>query len=1145
MKHCLAAAIALASAGPAGAQAPAPDWENPRVFSRNETPAHATLTPSPDEATALRLDPAASPWRRSLNGEWRFHFLPGRDGAPEGFHEEAFDDAGWDAIRVPSNWQVEGWGTPIYTNIRHPFPVDPPRVPRTPNETGLYRLAFEVPEAWGGMRVLLHFAGVQSAFSLWVNGKAVGYSEGSMTPAEFDVTDVVRTGTNVLAAEVIRWSDASYLEDQDFWRLSGIFRDVTLVAVPALHVRDYQVVTDLDDDYRDARLVVTARVRNDAAVASAPARLRMRLRDAAGALVVERTATLDALAPGEERGVALEADVAAPLLWSAEMPRLYPLALTLLGADGSETLAIGSRIGFREVEIRDGQLLLNGVAIEIRGTNRHEFDPERGRAITEASMLQDVLLMKRHNFNAVRTSHYPNHPRWYELCDEYGLYVMDEANLESHHLWFLQNRSPVKYPEWREAIVDRGVSMAERDKNHPSVLLWSLGNEAGMGPNLEAMAEAIRAIDASHRPIHYEGRDMGTSMEELQAGKLWHLVDVYRWRESLSHFDINSAMYPKPDEVVSLMERDPGKRPVILCEYAHGQGNSHGHFARYWEIFRAHPRLQGGFIWDWVDQGLLKTAPGGERYFAYGGDFGDQPNDGEFCLNGIVLPDRTPEPAIHEAKRAQQPIALEQRPAQSGVAVAIRNLYSFRSLAGLRLLWSLRGSGVAIQEGSLELPDVAPGSETELALDVAEPEPAPGREYWLDLSVVLAEDAPWAPAGHEVAWEQIPLPTGSPEVPDADPALLAPLTLESASGHHSVRGGDFEAIFDASDGTLLSLSRDGQDVVSRGPRTGLWRAPTSNDRGSGESFYTPIARIWDDLGLEALEWTDVRVDVGQPAPGVVRVATQAVLRTSRGAAFDLSLVQQVLGNGDVLVDQVLGVRRRLGRPWTAALLVVALGWALLGILFRVKGRRAFRRVWAWILLGLFDLATVAVIVLSVRDYRSVDPLPRVGTELRLPLAMDHMEWLGRGPHESYPDRKAGARLGRWSGSVAEQQFPYVVPQENGNKTDVRWLALTDPRGRGLLVSGRDLQVSAHTYSLESLTRATHTHELRDADHLTLNVDAAQSGLGSDSFLPSPLPEFQLTAESYRLRYRLRAIDLERDDLDALAPHRWVRSPGSE
>jgi len=1140
----LAALLAPTSAADEGV----PDWENPAVFGRHKTAAHATLTPWPDESGALSFTPARSPWRRLLNGDWRFHFLPGRDGAPTGFETEAFDDTAWDTIPVPSSWQLEGHGQPIYVNIQHPFPVDPPRVPHDRNETGLYRTRFEVPAEWEGMRILLHFDGVQSAFSLWVNGEPAGYSEGSMTPAEFDVTGLVRRGENLLAAEVIRWSDGSYLEDQDFWRLSGIYRDVTLLARPAAHIRDFEVVTDLDAEYRDARLAVEVDVEGAWAGETAPLELRARLRSAEGTVIVSQTVAVGAPgAAGEGRAARLEMAVPAPKKWSAETPHLYPLTLALLDPEGREIEAVGARIGFREVEIKDGLLLLNGVPITFKGVNRHEFDPAHGRTVDEASMRRDIELIKQHNFNAVRTSHYPDHPRWYELCDEYGLYLIDEANLESHYLWFMENRSPVKDPAWREAIVDRGVSMVERDKNHPSVLIWSLGNEAGMGENMVAMAEAIRARDGSGRPIHYESRDMGASINEVQHGnpvaRARAMYRLIQWTRALSHFDIDTAMYPAPSAIVERRDRDPEPRPLILCEYALSMGNSDGSFARYWDVFdSSHPRLQGGFVWQWVDHGLARTTPDGRAFWAYGGDFGDEPNDGPFCITGVTFPDRTPKPALQEIKKAQQWVKLEA--SEDDLArgrVSMRNAYDFQDLGFLRLVWTLTESGTVLDEGDLGRLDLAPGEVRTVEVPFHLPEaPRPGAEYWLDLSLVTAEPLAWAPPGHELAWEQFRLPVGTTPRPALDLASLGPLELEEGDTAWIVRGGDTEVIVDRTSGLITRLSRAGRSIVERGPRANVWRAPVDNESESVSGFIVPQAQLWLDLGLDALRLEDARVQARRGAPGVVSFDTEGVLR-GRGTAFDLKVRYDVLGNGDILVDQELSQRRRLSSSWKRTLLALLVLWGLAFGLHRLTGRRAFRRWWGRVPLGLLALASVAVAVLALRSYRSADPLPRVGTEILLGDAFDHMEWYGRGPHESYADRKTGARVGRYRGTVAEQEVPYVRPQENGNKTDVRWVTLTDVEGVGLLVSGVNLDVSAHTYTLENLTAAKHPPDLEDAGRVTLNVDLAQAGLGSDPFGNGPLPEYVLDAGTYRYRYRMRAVDLGRDDLDALLGYELPRA----
>jgi len=624
------------------------DWENPQVVGRNKQPGHVLLLPYADETSARTRDPDASPYWQSLNGQWKFCYAPTPDAAPESFHRTDHDDSAWKPIAVPGNWQLQGYDKPIYTNVQYPFPPDDlPGVPHDDNPTGCYRVTFSIPEHWYGRRVFVVFDGVDSAFYLWVNGEMVGYSQGSRLPAEFDITDYVRTGDNLLAARVYRWSDGSYLEDQDFWRLSGIYRDVYLYAPPPLRLADYEVRTELDADYRDAILHIRTRVANHTDGATTCA-LIASLYDAQGQLVLTAPSGERQVPAGSKALLELDAPVSAPLKWSAEYPNLYTLTLALSDARG-ETLEVQScRVGFRTVEIIDGQICINGMPVLFRGVNRHEHDPDTGHTVSRASMIQDIRLMKQFNINAVRTSHYPDVPEWYDLCDEYGLYLIDEANIETHGVWDRLTKDPA----WKTAFLERGMRMVERDKNHPSVIIWSLGNESGDGPNHEALSAWIRDRDPT-RPIHYESA----------TGRR-----TYVGPETAPHVDIVSVMYPTVDQIIELAQTPGEIRPLIMCEYAHAMGNSPGNLQEYWDAIEAHPRLQGGFVWDWVDQGIRQALPRGYspgvtkegvEWFAYGGDFGDDPNDGNFCINGLVFPDRVPHPALWEHKKVTQPVGVK------------------------------------------------------------------------------------------------------------------------------------------------------------------------------------------------------------------------------------------------------------------------------------------------------------------------------------------------------------------------------------------------------------------------------------------------------------------------------------------------------
>jgi len=575
-----------------GAATLPPEIENPECLGINKEPAHATLMPYVNLKEALTAKRHDSSFCRSLNGIWKFNHVPAPDQRPVDFYKPDFDVTGWKDIPVPSNWQVVAqnenrpYDKPFFTNIKHPFKADPPRVPHDNNPVGLYRTTFTVPTAWAGRPVFLHFAGVQSAFYLWINGEKVGYSEDAFVPAEFEISRYLKPGSNALAAEVIHHSDGSYLEDQDYWRLAGIFRDVFLWSSPPVHIRDFQAVTNLDDQYRDATLELTVKVKNFGQNPSQAPTVLAELLDPAGKPILnERLTTADRLNSRQEIILKAAPAVRDPAKWTAETPNLYTLLLSLV-ENGKAQAVVSARIGFREVVIHDGQLLVNGVPITVKGVNRHEFDPDHGRVISRHSMMQDILLMKRHNINAVRTSHYPNDPLWYDLCDEYGLWVMDEANIESHELWekgiYLTEK-----PEWRKAFVERGVAMVERDKNHPSIIFWSMGNETGWGTNFDAMYAEMKKIDPT-RPIHYESRNPA-------------------YAPTLSRYDIISTMYPSTRHIVEMMEKDP-TRPVIICEYAHSMGNSVGNFKDYWDLYDKYPRLQGGFIWDWVDQALRLRA---------------------------------------------------------------------------------------------------------------------------------------------------------------------------------------------------------------------------------------------------------------------------------------------------------------------------------------------------------------------------------------------------------------------------------------------------------------------------------------------------------------------------------------------------------
>ncbi|HDQ46190.1 MAG TPA: DUF4981 domain-containing protein [bacterium] len=1025
-----------------------PDWENPGMIGRNKLPGRATFYPFQNLSSALTFDRTKSEFYRSLNGDWKFRFLEKPSDAPEGFYRTDFGDTDWPLLPVPSNWQTKGWGRPIYTNIRHPFHADPPRVPRDANETGLYRLEFEIPKAWKEKRILIHFDGVQSCLTLWINGRMVGYSQDSMTPAEFDITDFVKTGKNLLAAQVIRWSDGSYIEDQDFWRLSGIYRDVYLLAVPPVRIADFSVRTDLDEAYRDAGLSVEVDIANLSDRTASDIRVHLKLWDADGRPVLERPLRGGTIRPGSETTWTMTAGIPNPRKWSAEIPDLYTLSLEL--ADGKRTVqAVAVRIGFRKIELRNGQVLVNGAPVLFKGVNRHEIDPEHGRTVSRETMLKDILLMKRYNINAVRTSHYPNHPDWYALCDAYGIYVMDEANIESHELWADRNILLCNDPAWREAFVSRGVAMVERDKNHPSIIFWSLGNETGMGSNFVEMAAAMRRIDET-RPIHYESRNPAYSF-------------------TLPSFDVISNMYARLPDMITLAEADPN-RPVILCEYAHAMGNSVGNLKAYWDLIESHSRMQGAFVWDWVDQALYRETEEGISYPAYGGDFGDTPNDGNFCINGLINADRTVQPEMEEIRKVYQFIRFDAVDLTSGL-IRIRNRYDFLDLNGMKLVWTLLEDGIPLEQGAMTDLDIAPQTDQKIRIPFRTPDPAPGSEYVLDLSLRLRADAAWAEAGHEIAWEQFILPVKA-EKQTVKPESLPPLELSEDSSGFLISGMDFTLKWDRSSGTMTTFRFEGRELITWGLRPNLWRAPTDNDEGGGNRAF---AFLWREAGLDSLRMEDIRTRVRPLSRSMIRIQVSARITGKSGRSFPWHAEYTVLGDGEIRVVSTY----EIGKDFPV--------------------------------------------------------LPKIGMTMGVPEEMDRLVWYGRGPHESYRDRKTGARIGRHGGTVREQYTEYVRPQENGNKTDVRWMTLTDDRGIGWFVAGMPLlNIGAHHYTLETLTAARHTKDVTDGPDITLNLDLEQAGLGGDdSWSPATHVEYQLEPQTYIHSFRMRPVNLIKTGVERL------------
>jgi beta-galactosidase len=879
------------------------DWENEHIFERNREAAHATLLPFDSRKQALVDDWSKSPWYQSLNGIWKFRWSPDPDHRPVDFYKMSYDISGWDDLPVPSSWQTYGFGIPIYTNQKYPFQRDWPRVTSEPpksytnykyrNPVGSYRHDFIIPRKWKKREIFIQFGAVRSAAYIWVNGSKVGYSQGSKTPAEFNITKYVHPGKNSLAVEVYRWSDGSYLEDQDCWRLSGIHRDVILFATPKTHIRDYQVITDLDDDYRNATLTINTDVARYSA--SAPDyRIEVELLDAAGRRVGK--SPLGIIKSSQDNKPSISIPITAPKLWSAEDPNLYRLLLTLKTVKGKTLEVITSRIGFREVEIKNARLYVNGRPVYIKGVNRHENDPDQGHVVSRESMLNDIRLLKQLNVNTVRTSHYPDDPYWYNLCDEYGIYLLDEANLESHGMYYGKD-SLAHQPTWEKAHVAREVAMVQRDKNHPSIIIWSMGNEAGPGENFRAGRKAILAIDTT-RPIHYE-RDNSVA-------------------------DINSAMYPRVDKLMNAKSKSKGK-PFLMCEYTLVMGNSLGNLQEYWDAIESHQQYIGGCIWELLDLGLrirkrkpgdpTSTSPGqglhkfifhnqvededpsvsNGWFYAYGGSFGDKPNSGSFCLTGLLFSDHTVSPKMQEVKKVYQNVAFKPIQLADG-EISVGNKYAFTNLNDFRLTWKLLENGETIQGGHLKPLDVAPGATKNVRIPLHKPKLKAGAEYLLNISMETRQKTLWADAGYAVARGQMKIPWRAPAAKAQNLKRCRPLMVSRKGGLVKIAGDEFSVEFDQTNGILNSLIYDGRAVIKSGggPRLNFFRAYLDNDRW--------VSGKWRKIGLMDLKPKLEKFEVDDADDRRVVVRSEILYTGKQGFSSRHVTVWTVMANGCIAVD---------------------------------------------------------------------------------------------------------------------------------------------------------------------------------------------------------------------------------------------------
>ncbi|MDP0500843.1 MAG: glycoside hydrolase family 2 TIM barrel-domain containing protein [Verrucomicrobiota bacterium JB022] len=1092
----------------------APDWENQHVLQINREPARATFVPFATVEQALAGKVEQSPFYQSLDGDWKFHWVARPEERPTDFYRTDFDVSGWDTIPVPSNWELQGYGTPIYVSAGFPFKIDPPRVTSEPKEkytayeernpVGSYRTTFTVADDWDERQVFLHFGGVMSAFYVWINGERVGYSQGSMEPSEFNITDYLQPGENSLAVEVYRWSDGSYLEDQDMWRFSGIFRSVYLYSTAAERIADFTVRTDLDEDYRDAKLQIQPELAAVEGVTLEGWTVQAQLYDAQGKQVLTESLSHDAAEihnPDYSAGILvdrtpqrgprmfgwMEADISNPAKWTAETPNLYRLVLTLHNPEGGVVEAVASDVGFREVKIESGQLFVNGQPVRLRGVNRHEHDPETGRTMSLERMIEDIELMKRANVNAVRTAHYPNDTRFYELCDRYGLYVMDEADIETHGLrGYLASQ-----PDWHAAFLDRAVRMAERDKNHPSIIIWSMGNESGYGPNFAAISAWLKDFDPT-RPIHYEGaQGYVLDVNGVAAGGSGvssHAHEPGYFPPDPATVDMVSRFYPRVRQeylnpgisdsalkeraenarweyLLDHVDNPANDRPVLTSEYGHCMGNAMGNLQEYWDEIYSSPQMLGGFIWDWVDQGIWKTAENGERYIAYGGDFGDEPNLKAFCLNGVIFSDRSLTPKYWELQKVYQPVAIGA--GKNPHTLSVVNRHHHLNLNAFEARWTVTCDGEVVAEGTLPRIDLAPGQQTEVKLPIpAIKQPKAGADYWVRVSFHQPEATAWAEAGFEFAYDQWNLEVKTPRPERIEVARLPKVDLQEGGDVTTISGPGFTARFSHAIGTLASLQYDGVEMLHSpedqpaGPVLQAYRAYTDNDKGFGKW----LAKDWSNAGLPDLQRTVDSVKVSRLSPQLVRVETVATSQAVNGS-FTHRATYLVRGDGTIDVENE----------------------------FTPHGELPY--------------------------------LPRIGVGLVIAPELEQYAWYGHGPHENYADRIQSSPMGLWKSTVADQYVPYPRPQETGNKEGVEWLALTNGKGRGLLVvaEGEAMAATALHYRIRDLDEAQHTYELEPRAETYLSLDARMMGLGNSSCGPGVLMKYAVPVEPYSLHFSLRPL----------------------
>lgn len=999
-------------------------WENHQIDGINRMPARAHFLTFPSKEKAFLNNNRYTHAFKNLNGVWKFMFLDAPEYSPEGFFNSDFDVTKMDDITVPGNWQLQGYGKMHYSDLWYNFPINPPYVP-TENPTGIYKRTFFVEESYRDKKIIIRFCGVDSAYHLWINGKEVGYSKVARNESEFDITELIRVGEeNDVTVRVYQWSDGTYLEDQDMWWESGIFRDVELIGVPKGGINDYKVIADLDDEYKNGIFKVEAFLRTTKEV-----NVTFELVDAGENTVFTKTVV------AKEGKACIDEVIADVNHWTAETPYLYKLFMTVED-DGQIIEVIPQNVGFRNIRLNGETFLVNGVAIKFKGVNRHDYSPQNGRVVSREEIEKDIILMKQFNINAIRTSHYPNSYYLYDLCDEYGMYLIAETDLECHgfeltgdYKWITDD------PSWELAYVSRMTRMIERDKNHPAIIFWSLGNESAFGCNFRKMTDVAHEMDPT-RLVHYEG-DFDVESADVYS-------TMYTWIENPK----------KPYLMKDIIEKS--KKPHVHCEYCHAMGNGPGNLKDYQDLVYAHDKLQGGFVWEWFDHGIESFTESGEKYYRYGGDFGDDPSNKDFCIDGLIMPDRTPSPGLYEYKKVIEPITTTAVDIQKGI-INLLSRYDFANLDRFNLVYKVMEDDVILQTGFMPVPSIEARANKDITLpyDLSAIKVKPGAHYYVNISYQLREDTSYASSGHELATAQFELPLYKEGI------VVRPKGILNVEKEHTtlhVKGANFSLDFNLVNGNLMNIVRDGMQVLSKGPRLTLWRAPISNDM----EIIDKLKKVYF-LHLEH----EVVMNIDYHMEGnILKVEVDTINSTTNSAwHFKTKYVYTVCPSGDILID--------------------------------VEGTPS----------GRVDLAP--------------DMLPRIGVSMHLDKSMEHVRYFGMGPGENYSDSKEAAQMGLYANTVDGLFTNYVIPQENGNHMGCKWVSMTNDRGMGLLASTEgDFNFSASWYEDKDLDDAKHTCDLVKRDYIVFNVDYKQNALGTNSCGQWQLDKYRAKFEDFKLSFRL-------------------------